>query len=356
MANPNNKSKNWLSRLRDLRIRRRSLDSSEQRSEDNILYRRGIYVHNNISSNNDPQTQSSWTRNGFRRSILKMHNRVKDVFKQKNTNSNTSTTRHTIAVVSNGTSSSHISQRVTLSSPARHVENIYSFGPVKKPAGSPNSERPSPRVSPCPARITLASPVPSNSSVSISAPAPVVPPRRRNFAQLSPEAPNGSVPKNEIANLTNYYWYWGPISRSQAEDRLKDSPDGAFLVRDSTADRYIFTMSFRSIGKILHTRIEYTKSGYSLFDQVGYKSIAELVEDAIMKSKNSVYCYTKTRDFVQPNFPVRLTLPVSRYDKVPTLKYLSRFVIRQFVIINDMDKLPLPDALISYLQEQGPYF
>lgn len=115
-------------------------------------------------------------------------------------------------------------------------------------------------------------------------------------------------------------------------------------------------MSFRNIGKILHTRIDFTKSGYSLFDQVGYNSIAELVEDAIAKSKNSVYCYTKTKDDMFPNFPVRLTLPVSRYDKVPSLKHLSRFVIRQFVNINDMDKLPLPVSLISYLQEEGQYF
>lgn len=116
--------------------------------------------------------------------------------------------------------------------------------------------------------------------------------------------------------------------------------------------RYIFTVTFRNGGKILHTRIELSKSGYSLFDQTGYSSIAELVEDAVSKSKYGVYCYTKPKDDWHPYYPVRLTLPVSRYDKVPTLKCLSRLVIKQYVINDDMEKLPLPISLIEYLKER----
>nr|CAH7715051.1 unnamed protein product [Callosobruchus chinensis] len=183
--------------------------------------------------------------------------------------------------------------------------------------------------------------------------APQLPPRNETV-----------TPKNEIGTLSNYYWYWGPISRRQAEERLKDSPDGAFLVRDSNSDRYLFSLSFRSTGRIMHTRISGSARGYGLArayglaNRVGYDSVAELIEHAITVSKNGVYCYTatNTNDQLEPNFPVRLTLPVSRYDKVPTLKYLSRFVIRQCVNINDIQKLPLPNSLIDYLQEGGRYF
>lgn len=111
-------------------------------------------------------------------------------------------------------------------------------------------------------------------------------------------------------------------------------------------------MSFRNLGKILHTRIELSKSGYNLFDQTGYGSIAALVEDALFKSKNAVYCYTKPKDDCRPHRPVRLTLPVSRYDSVPSLKCLSRLVIKQYVINDDMEKLPLPVSLIEYLKER----
>ncbi|KAG5893787.1 hypothetical protein JTB14_005452 [Gonioctena quinquepunctata] len=335
----NNKTKNWLSRLRHLRIGRRSMENINDQ-ETPVVYRRGVPLYNFDTISQQPRTINS-----LRRSVMKMHTRVKNVFRHNSANSNAN--GHTIAVRTNSTSPSHSQIRITLASPAKHSENIYSLEPTKKLSPSPDLGNSAPRVPP---RLN---PDPPEGHSSVSVVPPLVPPRR-GYSQISAEEYNSTVPKNEIANLSNYYWYWGPISRSQAEERLKGSPDGAFLVRDSTSDRYLFTMSFRSIGKILHTRIEYSVCGYSLFDQIGYNSIAELVEDAIIKSENSVYCYT--RDEVRPNFPVRLTLPVSRYDKVPTLKYLSRFIIRQAVIINDMDKLPLPDSLIAYLQEEGPYF
>lgn len=41
--------------------------------------------------------------------------------------------------------------------------------------------------------------------------------------------------------------------------KLEDKPDGSFLVRDSSDDRYILSLSFRSQGVIHHTRIEHYK-------------------------------------------------------------------------------------------------
>ncbi|XP_056643607.1 suppressor of cytokine signaling 7 [Diorhabda sublineata] len=336
MANSNNKTNNWLSRLRQLSIRRRSTDNIHNSiSDGHVAYRRGTtsYSADNMAHPNS---------NSVRRSIIKMHIRVKNAFKNRGSSSNTN--RNSVLAPTNS-NSSNSNSRVTLATTVLPKENIYLLEPVRRDSSIPQYDD-SPLCLPVQALIE------DNQSTT----APVIPPRRRNFPQLLSEVQNGRIPKYEIANLSNFYWYWGPISRSQAEERLKESPDGAFLVRDSTSDRYLFTMSFRNIGKILHSRIDYSNSGYSLFDQVGYNSIVELVEDAISKSKHGVYCYTKTKDEIHPNFPVRLTLPVSRYDKVPSLKYLARFVIRQYVIINDMDQLPLPVSLVKYLQEDGPYF
>lgn len=44
----------------------------------------------------------------------------------------------------------------------------------------------------------------------------------------------------ELLKLSNYGWYWGPISGNEADAKLISEPDGAFLVRDSSDDRYIF--------------------------------------------------------------------------------------------------------------------
>jgi len=56
-------------------------------------------------------------------------------------------------------------------------------------------------------------------------------------------------------------WYWGALSWEEANLWLADLPDGSFLVRDSSDDRYILSLSFRSHGRTHHSRIEHYK-GY----------------------------------------------------------------------------------------------
>lgn len=46
----------------------------------------------------------------------------------------------------------------------------------------------------------------------------------------------------ELLNLSKYGWYWGPISGDEADAKLISEPDGAFLVRDSSDDRYVYQM------------------------------------------------------------------------------------------------------------------
>nr|CAI5864878.1 unnamed protein product [Callosobruchus analis] len=281
MENPSNKkeNKNWLSQLRYLKIRSRSRTNSNK--DDTVMYQGEAPLFSADNGTNFSRSNSS-----IRRSIMKMHNRLKNTFKQRST--------------------------ITSS----YEDNYYEC------------------------------------DISTNT-APALPPRNNTIS-----------PRNEVGILSKYYWYWGPISRQQAEERLKDSPDGAFLVRDSNSDRYLFSLSFRSVGRIMHTRIDKGTRGFGLARQyglpngVGYESVAELIEHAIDVSKNGVFCYTGTpaNDHLVPNIPIRLTLPVSRYEKVPTLKYLSRFVIRQYVNINNIEKLPLPNSLIDYLQEGGRYF
>ena len=58
-------------------------------------------------------------------------------------------------------------------------------------------------------------------------------------------------------------WYWGPLGWEDAEEKLDGKPDGSFLVRDSSDDRYILSLSFRSQNATHHTRIEHYKGNVS---------------------------------------------------------------------------------------------
>jgi len=54
-------------------------------------------------------------------------------------------------------------------------------------------------------------------------------------------------------------WYWGSLSFDDTEEHLCDLADGSFLVRDSSDERYILSLSFRSQSSTHHTRIEHYK-------------------------------------------------------------------------------------------------
>lgn len=53
-----------------------------------------------------------------------------------------------------------------------------------------------------------------------------------------------------------YGWYWGPISSEAAEKILSNEPDGSFIVRDSSDDHYIFSLTFKLNNSVRHVRIE----------------------------------------------------------------------------------------------------
>lgn len=162
---------------------------------------------------------------------------------------------------------------------------------------------------------------------------------------------SGQTLKSHINNLARYGWYWGPMSKEEAEAKLGSLSDGSFLVRDSASQTYLFTISFRCFGRTLHSRIKYLYGKYSVTDEDKYGSVIELIADGMSKSQNDIFSFSTWNGRTGPVIPVRLIQPVSRFTHVQSLQHLCRFVIRKYIAINNIQELPLPEILKSYLQE-----
>lgn len=168
------------------------------------------------------------------------------------------------------------------------------------------------------------------------------------------EDPRISSLSEELFKLSKHGWYWGPITRGEAEEKLADQPDGAFLVRDSSDDRYLLSLTFKSYGKTLHTRIEHCNGLFSFYAQSGPEGracIVDLIQESMNYSQSGVFCYSRGRTPGVPSFPVRLIKPVSRLTHVRSLQYLCRFVIRQYTRFDHIQRLPLPSRIKGYLEE-----
>lgn len=342
-----NRTKSWLYRLRYLKLFKSNSnpnnesiqtapDYSDYQTEtaDIASFRRSS-IPNSLFEQHEPCPHIRKNDNNLRRSLRKWHSRMKNCFSK---NSRHLTQRQTIHIV-HAPASPSLSHRSF--SATSQKENIYTLDPfiLQRKCRSPGSDQVhsnNSSLTPSPSRLTAG----SESQ-----------PRSPTLSELTE---SGFTPKNEVSCLAHCVWYWGPASKAQVDAKLDGAPDGSFLVRDSASDRHIFSISFRSVGKTLHARIEYTSSGYKIFDHEGYATVKELIEKAIEESEKGLLCYTKSRS-EEPNYPVRLLKPISRYDEVRSLQSLSRFIIRQNVNYNDIDKLCLPLTLISYLKEEN-YF
>lgn len=196
-------------------------------------------------------------------------------------------------------------------------------------------------------------------------PIPLRPPRPAPRCPLGPSDATARCPLNQsdagsfatsLRELEKCGWYWGPMNWEDAEQKLKEKPDGSFLVRDSSDPRYILSLSFRSQSVTHHTRMEHYRGTFSLWCHPRFEdrchSVVEFIERAIAHSKNGKFLYfLRSRVPGLPPTPVQLLYPVSRFSSVKTLQHLCRFCIRQTVRVDHIQELPLPTPLISYLRK-----
>ena len=73
-----------------------------------------------------------------------------------------------------------------------------------------------------------------------------------------------TVIMDTVAQLERASFYWGPLTVTEAHDKLRDAPVGRFLIRDSQQHNCFFTLSYRAEAEPLSVRIKYKDSKFSL--------------------------------------------------------------------------------------------